>query len=170
MSSSVECRQCKKEITTYNFIKGRRVCVECRTKYRKQHYLDTKEHKAKYNLKYREINKEHITKYRNDYNKSDKAKYSQLKNRALKKHDKDFNISYEQYLNIVKENKCTYCKGTLPVNGYGLDRIDNGRGYSLNNVVPCCGRCNIIRGENLSHIQMILISPMLEIFRKQTNE
>jgi len=24
----------------------------------------------------------------------------------------------------------------------GLDRADNSKGYELDNVVPCCGRCN----------------------------
>lgn len=52
---------------------------------------------------------------------------------------------------------CHYC-GTAPSTvlktnavdgGYvynGLDRVDNSRGYTLDNVVPCCGICNHAKG------------------------
>ena len=33
----------------------------------------------------------------------------------------------------------------------GLDRLDNGKGYVLGNVVACCGRCNRSRGALLTH-------------------
>ena len=35
------------------------------------------------------------------------------------------------------------CKGDFPSNG--LDRIDNSKGYSIDNVVPCCFRCNAMK-------------------------
>jgi hypothetical protein len=33
---------------------------------------------------------------------------------------------------------CTYCGGP----GYGIDRVDNDKGYTFKNSVPCCSVCN----------------------------
>jgi len=51
-------------------------------------------------------------------------------------------IGKEEFHRMVKE-PCTYC-------GYshdlcGIDRIDNTKGYSLENCTPCCGWCNIAK-------------------------
>lgn len=78
----------------------------------------------------------------------------------------EFALTAEEFKNIC-EKACHYC-GMLPNNfmatsGWssskvrgkiksgkyisewkynGLDRLDNNKGYTLNNVVPCCGTCN----------------------------
>jgi hypothetical protein len=44
---------------------------------------------------------------------------------------------------------CVYCGGDLPFAGYGLDRKDSSRGYTLDNVVPCCRVCNRIKSDIL---------------------
>lgn len=61
-------------------------------------------------------------------------------------------LTKEDFSFITKMN-CHYC-GEPPAQtrtkprcngGYtynGLDRVDNGEGYVINNVVPCCGKCN----------------------------
>jgi hypothetical protein len=53
----------------------------------------------------------------------------------------------------LSQRPCYYC-GIEPLQPYfpkhysggcfynGLDRVDNARGYELDNVVPCCGTCN----------------------------
>ena len=41
---------------------------------------------------------------------------------------------------ISKRRKQLKLRGTYTYNG--LDRIDNNKGYSIENVVPCCKRCN----------------------------
>jgi len=52
----------------------------------------------------------------------------------------------------LSQQPCFYC-GVLPhqklkMNGNGdliyngLDRVDNSKGYTIDNVVPCCGQCN----------------------------
>jgi hypothetical protein len=67
-----------------------------------------------------------------------------------------FDLTFEEFLSITKQD-CHYC-GTPPKNklgnvgkasrgnGYyvysGIDRMKNNIGYVLDNIVPCCKRCN----------------------------
>ena len=63
-----------------------------------------------------------------------------------------FKLTEEQFIKIIKKD-CYYC-GAKPNNvakqkecngNYiynGIDRIDNNKGYTLDNVVPCCKICN----------------------------
>ena len=44
----------------------------------------------------------------------------------------------------------------------GVDRVDNALPYTLQNIVPCCGPCNSVRGGILSHAEMLLLAPLLE--------
>jgi hypothetical protein len=66
-------------------------------------------------------------------------------------------LSFEEFISIIKQD-CHYC-GQKPdqyvrsmaikrkfLQGFpynGIDRLDNTKGYQLNNVAPCCKRCNI---------------------------
>lgn len=67
-----------------------------------------------------------------------------------------FELFFEDFLLITKSN-CVYC-GAEPnqvedrkYNAYGtytyngIDRVDNTKGYTLDNVAPCCGICNIMK-------------------------
>jgi hypothetical protein len=40
----------------------------------------------------------------------------------------------------------------------GVDRVDNSKPYTLENMMPCCGPCNAIRGGILSHEEMLSLS------------
>jgi|WetSurSiteA1Bulk_404760.scaffolds.fasta_scaffold00318_12 hypothetical protein len=69
------------------------------------------------------------------------------KNRGL-----SLELTREQIINIMNKD-CYYC-GKEPSNIYkspyntgdfvynGIDRIDNSKGYTIENAVPCCGTCN----------------------------
>ena len=63
----------------------------------------------------------------------------------------DFKLSFEQFLNLTQQN-CHYC-GSGPSNFSkgngngdfkynGIDRIDNSKGYFIENCVTCCEDCN----------------------------
>jgi ATP-dependent Clp protease protease subunit len=62
-----------------------------------------------------------------------------------------WNLSKEEFAEL-NSKPCFYCGGPLPTNGVGLDRISNEKtiGYVKENVVPCCGICNSIRGDKLT--------------------
>lgn len=73
--------------------------------------------------------------------------------------DRYWGISLEEF-KIIAAKPCVYC-GLPPSNkshGYrysGLDRLDNTKGYRLSNVVPCCKRCNSVKGQHLTHAEML---------------
>ncbi len=76
---------------------------------------------------------------------------SGAKNRNL-----SFELSKEQFKQFLYSD-CYYC-GSPPVNKMtykdkfimynGVDRKNNSRGYTLDNVVPCCRRCNLAKKES----------------------
>jgi hypothetical protein len=72
------------------------------------------------------------------YLRDDKKKWGKL--------SKDF-MTFEVYLEIIKQN-CIWC-GRTPneANGIGIDRKDNRFGHVIGNIEPCCWRCNRMRGE-----------------------
>lgn len=67
-----------------------------------------------------------------------KGKYSQYKANA-KSRAYSFNLTYEEFCTFWQQ-PCFYCDGDIHT--VGIDRIDNTLGYSLDNIVSCCGLCN----------------------------
>jgi len=75
--------------------------------------------------------------------------------REAKARNLKFDLTKLQFNDITKKN-CYYC-GTNPQyiikNEYqngdyiynGIDRIDNAKGYTVDNIAPCCGICNIAK-------------------------
>ena len=51
-----------------------------------------------------------------------------------------FDITYQEYLKYYEKN-CVYCG----ITAIGLDRIDSAIGYIKNNIVTCCGICNMMK-------------------------
>jgi len=77
------------------------------------------------------------------------------KRRAIKQ-GREYNLTLEQFAEITQKD-CYYC-GAKPnninnkkdCNGKyiynGIDRIDNTKGYTMGNIVPCCRNCNAAKG------------------------
>ena len=69
-----------------------------------------------------------------------------------------FNITFEDFLSYIFE-PCYYC-GEIGVNSKrigksddfiqynGLDRVDNSKGYSRDNIVTCCKHCNHMKRDS----------------------
>lgn len=64
----------------------------------------------------------------------------------------DIDINW-MVLNILTK-PCTYCGDTYRI---GADRIDNTKGHTKNNVIPCCYECNCARNNNFSFEEMMVI-------------
>lgn len=80
--------------------------------------------------------------------------------RAAKRRNYDFNLNFDSFSNLILKN-CFYCNSS-PSMTYnygksvkidssldykdfkynGIDRIDNTKGYIIENCVPCCKICN----------------------------
>lgn len=68
-----------------------------------------------------------------------------------------FDLTFEEFSEYWQQ-PCTYCGDDVAT--IGLDRVDSSRGYSVDNVVPCCTTCNIMKsnlsvGHFLNHISKI---------------
>lgn len=89
----------------------------------------------------------------NKYNHVAKTVYSLIRTRARNK-SLPFDISYNEFYDMSQLN-CFYCN-KQPMNeqkrrGYifkynGLDRVDNLKGYTKDNIVVCCYDCNTKKG------------------------
>lgn len=73
---------------------------------------------------------------------------------GAKARDLELTISKQMFIEICnRDEPCFYCNGMLDTDkrkGHRLDRLDNNLGYTLENVVTCCGFCNKIKREILS--------------------
>lgn len=66
----------------------------------------------------------------------------------------EFNLDRDWFINHILKSKCIYCGDT---NHLGCDRIDNSKGHTYDNVVPCCYTCNVARGNNFSFEEMQIL-------------
>lgn len=71
--------------------------------------------------------------------------------RGAKARGIEFSLTFEEFQTFWQK-PCFYCEGE--VSTVGLDRFDNTKGYSIDNVVSCCASCNIMKN-NLSVQQFI---------------
>ena len=97
--------------------------------------------------------------------KRTKGRYNSAKGYA-KCRNKHWSIPKKEYLDLISK-PCYYCNLPNGVQvGVGLDRIDNSKGYSLENCVSCCAMCNIIRGDKFSVKEMQQIGEVIRIIKQ----
>lgn len=87
------------------------------------------------------------------------AAFSAMRNKMktyAEKRGHEWQLTDEQIRQLTKQS-CHYC-GAKPLqvsggSGFhgnyvynGLDRVDNAKGYTIDNVVPCCKACNFAKG------------------------
>lgn len=58
----------------------------------------------------------------------------------------------------VMSKPCVYCGDTSRI---GLDRIDNSKGHTKDNTVPCCYECNCARNNNFTYDEMLQIGKVI---------
>lgn len=93
------------------------------------------------------------------------AKVMALAKGCAKKRGLSWELSKDQLVEL-RSKPCTYCGGDLPKTGSGLDRLDNAKGYTLDNVVSCCTSCNRTRGDRLTHEEMHHVVKCLREYRQ----
>ena len=93
------------------------------------------------------------------------GRYSKYKQSAKEK-GLEFSISIEDFEDWLLTS-CIYCGFEEVV---GLDRIDNSKGYTQHNVVPCCTLCNKTRSNNFTLEEFQLIGLTIKKIREMRNE
>jgi len=82
----------------------------------------------------------------------------------------EFDLTLDQYASLIADKRCHYCGEETPKTGTGLDRKNSFLGYSEENCVPCCRRCNEIRGkDNISYSEMFEVIKLLRKLRTKAN-
>jgi len=79
--------------------------------------------------------------------------YYQQYTNVAKRRDISFELTLEQFGDMVKK-PCHYCNYIKEGEANGIDRVDNDKGYHLDNCVACCGICN--RMKHAYHLDFFL--------------
>ena len=81
-------------------------------------------------------------------------------------------ITYEDYLEYTKIDNCHYCERKINWEPYGenipgffLDRMDNNRSHTKDNVVVCCGPCNQTKRNYFTYEEFLKIGKVLKEIR-----
>ncbi len=95
---------------------------------------------------WRENNRELNLELNRINSRKPRARFKRAKLDAARR-SKEFEISFAAYTCLIAQ-PCFYCNNFFPPSetGSGLDRIDNAKGYSISNCLPCCSSCNRTRG------------------------
>lgn len=99
------------------------------------------------------------------YNRTTKGRFRYGLGRAKKK-GISWTLALTEYEYLI-DNPCHYCDGPLEESGIGLDRMDSKLGYIAQNVVPCCGQCNRLKGCDLSVKDMLLIRKIMKFVKEE---
>mgnify|MGYP003292152221 CR=1 FL=1 len=108
-----------------------------------EYYTANKEQIIAKNAEYRYTPKGRASHLANDYKRIDKEKGF----------DVSGNISTNYILKHIFTQPCYYC-GIKDWREIGADRIDNSKPHTPDNVLPCCGKCNIVRSDRMSVAEM----------------
>ena len=96
--------------------------------------------------------------------------YEYLYNR-IKQGKHEVTLTYEEFLEYTKETNCHYCnvpihfkvhiyvEGESPTN---LDRKDSDLGYSKQNCVVCCKRCNVAKNNHFTYEEWLQIGALIK--------
>ena len=65
--------------------------------------------------------------------------------------NREFTLTEQQFVDVAKQN-CAYCGSSPKLGSYGvvcngIDRIDSTKGYTPENSVACCYRCNYMKNK-----------------------
>jgi hypothetical protein len=137
---------------------------------RRAHYLANKQRILDGLRKHRLENPEKFSAYTRSYSSSVRGRHNCLKHalRRDKISETDLLWNFNFYSALLEDNECHYCLGPLCKTGGALDRIENDAGHVCYNVVPCCRKCNRIKGNDTSYEEMLLlVSALREIVRRK---
>lgn len=94
----------------------------------------------------------------------------QIVRQRVKARGYQFLLKKEEWIELISQ-PCHYCSCSLAdiKRGTALDRKDNSKDYTVSNVVPCCYSCNSIKGEHLTHDEMVVAMKAVLNLRSNPN-
>lgn len=126
----------------------KRICTHCgndfesfNTRYNKDS-LSCKDCSSK-QLVQDEKRKNRIRNYKEESNNNITGYYKDYIIRASKK-GLEIRFDFDDFSKLVTSS-CYYCNHKSDLETIGIDRVDNSKGYILENCVPCCWNCNRIK-------------------------
>jgi hypothetical protein len=75
-------------------------------------------------------------------------------------------LTFEEYT-AFRLLPCHYCGFPTPKTGVSLDRLDYRRGYTPDNVVPCCTECNVIKGAMFTPEEMLRLGAVVTVIKTE---
>lgn len=164
MKYCCDCKQTK-ELTEFPKNKSTKDglhphCRTCCSIRGKNYYQKNTQKTKEAHKKYYELNKARLYEKTKQYLQTDRGRFQHC--RAYAKHNKiEWLLTFEEFL-TYKNKPCTYCGDFFESrSGVGLDRVDSSGGYKVQNVTPCCARCNYLfldydKEEQYKHIAKVL--------------
>ena len=127
------CLDCGITLTSENRAKGKkdknlRRCIKC---YEKLQKIESERKPRERNYKAEAFTNKHVIW--NHYVK------------GAKKRNIDFTLKKDDFNSLILQ-PCFYCNYIQQSEVNGIDRIDNNKGYTDNNVITCCQTCNEAKG------------------------
>jgi hypothetical protein len=151
-----KCSRCRIEKPLDNFSRNKArpdgLNPQCKVCAKEGYERNKHKYKEKQKV-FREVNRERISaqqkeryspERQREYSNSPKGKYSSYKSNA-KQRDMSFLLTFEQFMNFWQE-PCSYCGDKIET--IGLDRKRNEIGYQVDNVIPCCTECNLMKRDH----------------------
>ncbi len=108
-----------------------------------------------------------ITDYKELSKQKTKNKISKmLSSYKCKDHKRgmNFNLTKEWFSENVINKECFYCKDTEKL---GCDRLDNSKGHTTDNCVPCCSTCNTVRLDKFTVEEMKILGRAIKDIREK---
>ena len=123
----------------------KRICVDCGKEF--DNYLTNNNHDSKRcthcntTVANQDIKRPNRMRNFKEEMYNNKARYyKEYINSAIKR-NYEFLLNFEEFSELVIK-PCYYCQYYKESETNGIDRVDNSKGYTKENTVPCCEKCN----------------------------
>lgn len=127
MSQVINCCHCSKTYEPYKTSKGNesKLCPSCRETQQK-----AEARRPPRNRNYQAEGKRNL-----------EGAWKTFLSKSVERREKECSLTKEQYLEIIQK-PCVYCNYYNEDEINGIDRLDNTKGYILDNCISCCKHCN----------------------------
>jgi len=145
------------------------LCRDCKKKESSDWNEKNKTRRKEIANKYRQQNGTVVTQAARAYHRSFKGKHkalvSKIRREGIPSNDPILNLNF--YIELIRDNECHYCLGSLNPTSHSLDAMDNKVGHRCFNVVPCCRSCNQKKMNDMTYEEMMLLAPALREIRRR---